>query len=118
MVILFLSMKTFTLRIIRHRQALQLMIDCSDKSLNNSIRRIPGIAWSQTYKNWYLPYTDGSIAFLKHHLGESVVLQLDTMGTIQATAILIEKKQEPDDHQGLCFLNQANRQALSQMEEL
>ena len=41
-----------------HKGAEQILICCrNEKALDFTIRRLPGVKWSKTYKCWYLPLT-------------------------------------------------------------
>ncbi|MEJ7738620.1 MAG: hypothetical protein WKF97_14415 [Chitinophagaceae bacterium] len=49
-------MESITLFPMMHKGTEQILIRCENvKTMNDTIRKIPGVKWSQTHNSWYLP---------------------------------------------------------------
>ncbi len=62
-------METVTLLPMMHRGAEQILISFDHhKGLNDTIRRLPAVKWSQTHKSWYLPLTENNYKLIRNNL--------------------------------------------------
>jgi len=62
-----------------------------DKKINDAIRQVPGIKWSQSNKRWHLPAEKDSVAALQEKINSLAVV--DT-SFLKKTTGREEKKQE------------------------
>lgn len=64
-------MKTVTLERFEHRGNEQIAIrfDIND-TIRNHLKKLPGVAWSQTHKTFYMPFSAKNKALLFAHLRE------------------------------------------------
>jgi len=54
-------MQIITCHARTHRAEERLFLDCKySSSINSILKKLPGIKWSQTHKQWHLPLSDGS----------------------------------------------------------
>lgn len=73
-------METVTLLPMMHRGAEQILI-CFDhhKRLNDTIRRLPAVKWSQTHKSWYLPLNEKNYRLIRHALSPLATINHDAL---------------------------------------
>jgi len=56
-----ICMQIITCHARTHRAEERLFLDCKySSSINSILKKLPGIKWSQTHKQWHLPLSDGS----------------------------------------------------------
>jgi hypothetical protein len=84
----FLKMEDINLFPVMHRGAEQILIKCPNvKSINDHIKKIQGVKWSQTHKSWYLPLSKEN-----YHLIHQSLHQLATLKTDELKKYLVKKK--------------------------
>lgn len=70
-----------------HRGAEQILIRCENvKTVNDTIKKIRGVKWSQTHNSWYLPLTKENY----HHIHQALH-QLATLNTDELRKYLLKK---------------------------
>jgi len=75
-----------------HSGTEQILIKCENiKSLNDTIRKLQKVKWSQTYKCWYLPLNKESYTLICNALQA-----LSTINTEELRKYLLKKKCKSD----------------------
>lgn len=67
-------MQTITLQPLLQRCAEQMALHYKGSALNQLVKRIPGIKWSQGTKCWHLPFNLDSHRLLKTHVANKAEL--------------------------------------------
>jgi Site-specific recombinase XerD len=84
-------MQTITLHLKQHKGEERIFADFDyDKNINNAIRQIAGVKWSQSHKVWHLPAEHIAITALKEKINSLAVLDTSLLKTQ-----LEEKKKRP-----------------------
>jgi integrase/recombinase XerD len=81
-------MEAVTLLPVMHRRAEQILIKCANiKLVNDAIRKIAQVKWSQTHKSWYLPLNKESYTLIHQALHK-----IATLNTEELHKYLLKKK--------------------------
>ncbi len=57
------GMENVVLEAVRHKGEEYILIRCANKKiLNDAVKRLPKVRWSQTHRAWYVPLTKGAYA--------------------------------------------------------
>ena len=81
-------MHTLTLKMLTHRNAEHIGIYFTNRALNNTIKKLKGIKWSQTHKCWYMPLNQQSHTALVKAIGNTAIIDASLL-----KAYLVRKKQ-------------------------
>ncbi|MDB5224343.1 MAG: hypothetical protein JWN83_3010 [Chitinophagaceae bacterium] len=84
-------MVTITLNIKEHNGEDRIFADFTyNKQINNAIRQVAGVKWSQTHKEWHLPAAQTSVIHLREKINSLAVLDTSAL-----KRQLEEKKKKP-----------------------
>ena len=73
-------MHTITLSQREHKGEERIFVEFFyDKKINDAIRQIAGIKWSQTYKQWHLPSEKNSVNALRQKIDSLATLDISTL---------------------------------------
>src|SRR6478609_2823309 len=68
-------MSVITLLLREHKGEERLFVEFTyDKKINDTIRQVPGIKWSQSSKQWHLPAEKDSVAVLQEKINSLAVV--------------------------------------------
>ena len=113
-----LRMHTIQLKPFHHRHAEQVgIVYTMNKELNNAVRKIKGVRWSQTHKCWYLPLQQNNVIELKqllqpHAFVDSSLLEMYKTKKCQVVSVTGIKATTPVIRSAAWRLSRENLVAL------
>lgn len=109
---------TITLKPVWHRKEERILLQCAkDKYLNNAIRRLSGVKWSQSLSCWHIPCTDEAYKEFKAGLKSICNIEKKLLKAyLEKRNIALQAHPEAKTTAGIAFaqyVNKANLELLA-----
>src|SRR5437667_5887712 len=76
------SMRTITLSLKTHKGEERIFVEFPyNRNLDDAVRQVPGIRWSQTTKRWHLPSEKNSIKALQQKVNQLAIIDTSVLKT-------------------------------------